>query len=163
MKSEKAIKAGQFLVCLFRGKLQWHLSEWSSCAFAKPFLIAYLSQLQEEVWLCAQQQLLQLMGLARHVRCASWNAFFMFAPCTSCMYRCLEKRRQISSKMFDCEFTAITKGMLQLYKTFPISSEWQADTNANLIPWSVSDPRSSKSLFSLILSPIPEGPFSNYK
>ena len=65
--------------------------------------------------------------------------------------------------MFECELTAITIGMLHLYKICPISSEWQADTKANLIPWSVSDPNNSINLDSLILSPIPYGPLSNIK
>lgn len=50
------------------------------------------------------------------------------------MYKCLEKITQISSATSQFELTEITAGILHFYKMLPISSEWQAETNANLIP-----------------------------
>lgn len=69
----------------------------------------------------------------------------------------------MSSAIYDSEFTEITNGILQLNNILPIFSEWQADTNANLIPWSFSDPSNSNNLDSLNLSVTPVPISSNYK
>ena len=79
------------------------------------------------------------------------------------MYKCLENVRQTSSEIWESELTAITIGIPHLDKIWPISSEWQAETKANLIPWSASPPKRSCRRLSLNLSDSPFPTPSNYK